>query len=327
MTAPPPTAAPPAVDMTTRAGALTLKNPMLTASGTFGYAVELHSLTDLSRLGGVVTKGISPRPRFGNPTPRMCETASGMINSIGLENVGVEGFATGKAPALSQLDTSVWVNFFGETFDEYVECAAGLDRVAREVGGVHALEMNISCPNIKKGGVEFGTQPSVAGELVRACRAVTGLPLWVKLTPNITDIVALARAVVDAGADGLSIINTITAMGVDVRTRRPRIATVFGGLSGPAIKPIALRMVYQVARAGLGVPICGIGGIRTAEDAAEFLVAGATCVQVGTQSFADPDCAARLVGDLARLAAELGVARVADLVGTLRADREPICPR
>lgn len=326
MTAAPPTAAP-AVDMTTRAGALTLKNPVLTASGTFGYAVELANLTELSCLGGVVTKGISPRPRFGNPTPRMCETASGMINSIGLENVGVEGFARDKAPALSRLDTSVWVNFFGETFDEYVECAAGLDRVAREVGGVHALEMNISCPNIKKGGVEFGTQPQVAGELVAACRSVTRLPLWVKLTPNITDIVALARAVTDAGADGLSIINTITAMGVDVRTRRPRIATVFGGLSGPAIKPIALRMVYQVARAGLGVPICGIGGIRTAEDAAEFLVAGATCVQVGTQSFADPDCAAALVDDLARLAAELGVSRIADLVGTLRADREPICPR
>ena len=315
-----------AVDMTTRFGSLTLKNPILTASGTFGYAIELAHLTDLSKLGGIATKGISPRPRFGNPTPRMCETASGMINSIGLENVGVQGFREVKAPALAKIDTCVVVNFFGETFDEYVECAAGLDVVAREVGGVHALEMNISCPNIKKGGVEFGTVPSVAADLVRACKAVTGLPMWVKLTPNITDIVALARAIVDAGADGLSIINTITAMGVNVRTRRPRIATVFGGLSGPAIKPIALRMVYQVARQKLGVPICGIGGIRTAEDAAEFLIAGATCVQVGTESFADPNCGARLVDELAALAAELGVSKIADLVGTLETSFEPISP-
>ncbi len=306
------------IDMTTRFGALTLRNPILTASGTFGYAKEFESLTDLTALGGVVTKGISPRPRFGNPTPRMCETASGMINSIGLENVGVTGYREAKAPYLAALDTTVVVNFFGETFDEYVECAEGLDAVARDVGGVDALEMNISCPNVKKGGVEFGTDPQVAGKLVAACRAVTELPLWVKLTPNITDIVALARAVVENGADGLSLINTISAMGVNVRTRRPRIATVFGGLSGPAIKPIALRMTYQVARADLGVPICAIGGIRSAEDVAEFLVAGATAVQVGTQSFADPDCAARMVGELAQLGAELGVSAVSDLIGTLR---------
>jgi dihydroorotate dehydrogenase (NAD+) catalytic subunit len=315
------------MDLTTRFGSLTLRNPVLTASGCFGYAREFERLLDLSRLGGVVTKGISPRPRFGNPVPRMCETASGMINSIGLENVGVHGYREQKAPYLSGLDTAVVVNFFGETFDEYVECAAGLDAVAREVGGVDALEMNISCPNIKKGGVEFGTIPSVAGELVRACRAVTELPLWVKLTPNITDIVALARAVVDNGADGLSVINTITAMGIDVRTRRPRIATVFGGLSGPAIKPIALRMVYQVARAGLGVPICGIGGIRNAEDVAEFLIAGASAVQVGTQSFAEPDAATRIIDELVALGARLGVDHVADLVGTLRTDVEPISPR
>ena len=309
------------IDMRVQFGALSLKNPILVASGTFGYAVELAHLARLDRLGGIATKGISPRPRFGNPTPRMCETASGMINSIGLENVGVEGYARHKAPGLARAGTCVVVNFFGETFDEYVECAAGLDRVAREVGGVDALEMNISCPNIKKGGVEFGTVPSVAADLVRACKAVTALPMWIKLTPNITDIVALAAAVVDAGADGLSIINTISAMGIDVRTRRPRIATVFGGLSGPAIKPIALRMVYQVARARLGVPICGIGGIVTAEDAAEFLVAGATAVQVGTQNFADPGGAVRLIDELAALGVELGVERIADLVGTLDASR------
>jgi dihydroorotate dehydrogenase (NAD+) catalytic subunit len=305
------------VDMTTRFGSLTLRNPILTASGTFGYAREFERLTDLARLGGVATKGISPRPRHGNPVPRMCETASGMINSIGLENVGLEGFRAEKAPYLASIDTAVVVNFFGETFDEYVECAAGLDAIAREVGGVDALEMNISCPNIKKGGLQFGTDPKVAADLVRACRKITDLPIWVKLTPNVTDIVAIARAVVDAGADGLSLINTITAMGVDLRTRRPRVATVFGGLSGPAIKPVALRMVYQVARAGLGVPICGIGGISTAEDAAEFLVVGATAVQVGTQNFVDPDCAARMVGELESLAAEMGAKEIGDLVGTL----------
>ncbi|MCG8420967.1 MAG: dihydroorotate dehydrogenase [Proteobacteria bacterium] len=316
-----------AIDLSVQFGALALKNPILTASGTFGYAAEFEALTDVDALGGVVTKGISPRPRFGNPVPRMCETASGMINSIGLENVGLEGFRRDKAPYLGSLDTCAVVNFFGETFDEYVECAAGLDAIARDVGGVDALEMNISCPNIKKGGVEFGTDPHVARALVQACRQVTDLPMWVKLTPNITDIVALARAVVEGGADGLSIINTITAMGVDVRKRRPRIATVFGGLSGPAIKPIALRMVYQVARADLGVPICGIGGIATAEDVAEFLVAGATAVQVGTANFADPDCAVRIIGDLSALASELEVGRIADLIGTLRTDFEPICPK
>ncbi len=306
------------VDLTTHFGALTLRNPILTASGTFGYGREFDRLTDLSALGGIATKGISPRPRFGNPVPRMCETASGMINSIGLENVGLEGFRSEKAPYLASIDTAVVVNFFGETFDEYVECAEGLDTIAREVGGVDALEMNISCPNVKKGGLQFGTDPAVAAELVRACRAVTDLPLWVKLTPNVTDVVAVARAVVEAGADGLSLINTLTAMGVDVRSRKPRVATVFGGLSGPAIKPVALRMVYQVAKAGLGVPICGIGGIASAEDAAEFLVVGATAVQVGTQNFVDPNSAARMVGELGALAAELGVARVGDLVGSLR---------
>jgi dihydroorotate dehydrogenase (NAD+) catalytic subunit len=306
------------MDLTTKFGSLTLSNPVLTASGTFGYASEFEELTDLDKLGGVVTKGISPRPRHGNPTPRMCETASGMINSIGLENVGVDAFLGDKLPFLKSISARCVVNFFGETFDEYVECAARLDEGNRAAGGgIDALEMNISCPNVKKGGVEFGTDPKVAGALVKQCRAATELPLWVKLTPNITDVVALARAVADNGADGFSIINTIKAMGVDVRTRRPRIGTVFGGLSGPAIKPVALRMVYEVARADLGLPICGMGGIRNAEDAAEFLIAGATAIQVGTQSFADPDCAAKLVDELARLGTELGVDRVSDLVGSL----------
>ena len=304
------------VAMAVKFGAIELANPVLCASGTCGYGQELAEFTDLSSLGGIVTKGISPRPRAGNPPPRMCETAAGMINSIGLENVGLATFAASKLPYLRGLSIRVVANFFGETFDEYVECAAGLTAAAA-AGGLDALEMNISCPNVKKGGVEFGTDPRVAGELVRACRAVTHLPLWVKLTPNVTDVVGLARAVVDAGADGLSLINTLSAMAIDARRRRPRIATTFGGLSGPAIKPVALRMVYRVAQAGLGVPICGIGGIACGEDAAEFLLAGATAVQVGTQTFVDPDAGARVARELAAFCVEEGVASVAELVGAL----------
>ena len=307
------------IDLGVRFGSLELASPVLTASGTFGYAREFAALTDLSALGGVVTKGISPRPRAGNPPPRICEVTAGMINSIGLENVGVADFTRDKLPFLAGLPVAVVVNFFGETFDEYVECAAALCAAARACGGhaIDALEMNISCPNVKKGGVEFGTDPKVAGDLVRACRAVCDRPLWVKLTPNVTDVVALARAVVDAGADGLSLINTLRALAIDLRTRRPRVATTFGGLSGPAIKPVALRMVHEVARAGLGVPVCGIGGIMTGEDAAEFLVAGATAVQVGTASFVDPGAAVRITGELAAVCARLDVDRAADLVGTL----------
>src|SRR5438105_2979337 len=225
--------------------------PIWTASGTFGYGKELEPYLDLKSLGGICTKGISPKPRGGNPLPRICETASGMINSIGLENVGVAGFAEKKLPFLRSAGTRVVVNFFGETVDEYVACGAALDALE----GVDALEMNVSCPNIKKGGVEFGTDPQVLADLVRACRPVIKKPLLVKLTPNCTDVVVLARAAVDGGADGLAVINTLSAMGIDARRRRPRIATVFGGLSGPAIKPIALRMVYQVHCALPKVPI------------------------------------------------------------------------
>jgi dihydroorotate dehydrogenase (NAD+) catalytic subunit len=286
---------------------------VLTASGTFGYAQEFEDLTSLQALGGVVTKGISPKPRFGNPPPRICETASGMLNSIGLENVGVEGFAREKLPFLRTCGTRVLVNFFGTTFDEYVDCGASL----AEMEGVDGLEMNVSCPNIKAGGIEFGRDPSVLGELVKACRAVIRKPLWVKLTPNTSDIVALARACADSGADAVSVINTVTGMAIDARTRRPRIATVFGGLSGPAIKPIALRMVYQVHRAGIPIPICGIGGIQTGTDAVEFLLAGARCVQIGTQNFVDPATAERVVRELEDHCRAMEVADIGELVGAL----------
>jgi dihydroorotate dehydrogenase (NAD+) catalytic subunit len=302
------------VSLQIETGRVSFRNPILTASGTFGYGREFEALTDLSTIGGLVTKGISPLPRFGNQTPRICETASGMLNSIGLENVGVDGFERDKLPYLRTTGTRVLVNFFGTTFDEYVDCGARLSRLS----GVDALEMNVSCPNIKAGGIEFGTDPRVLGELVRACRAVVDKPLWIKLTPNTSDIVALAKACADHGADGLSIINTITGMAIDVRTRRPKIATIFGGLSGPAIKPIALRMVFQVRRAGVPLPISGIGGIQDATDAMEFFLAGASTVQVGTQNFVDPDAAGRIVRDLtARCAAE-GISDIRELIGALQ---------
>jgi len=317
VTAPPSSttaAAPSAPRLALESGGLSLKNPILTASGTFGYAREFESLTEVGALGGVVTKGISPKPRFGNATPRICETASGMLNSIGFDNLGVEGFRTEKLPYLKTLGTRVVVNFFGVTFDDYLSCGEAL----ASMDGVDALEMNVSCPNIKAGGIEFGTEPRVLGELVRACRPLIRKPLWIKLTPNTSDIVALARACADNGADGLSIMNTITGMAIDARTRRPKIATVFGGLSGPAIKPIALRMVHQVFRAGVPLPISGIGGIQDATDVVEFLLAGASTVQIGTQNFADPDTACRIVRDLQDLLAADGVTDVRELVGALR---------
>jgi dihydroorotate dehydrogenase (NAD+) catalytic subunit len=297
-----------------RFAGLDCASPIWTASGTFGYAKEFAEHLDFPSLGGIVTKGISPRPRGGNPLPRICETASGMINSIGLENVGVDGFAEKKLPFLRTIGTHVVVNFFGETVDEYVACGGALDAL----DGVSALEMNVSCPNVKKGGVEFGVDPAVLRELVRACRAATKKPLLVKLTPNTTDVVALARAAMEGGADGLSVINTISAMAIDARRRRPRIATVFGGLSGPAIKPVALRMVYQIHRALPDAPISGIGGIASGEDVVEFLLAGATTVQVGTQSFAEPSAAARIQRELTAFLVEEKVGDVGELIGALR---------
>jgi dihydroorotate dehydrogenase (NAD+) catalytic subunit len=296
-----------------RCGGIDFKNPVLTASGTFGYGKEFEGLISLPALGGLVTKGISPKPRFGNPAPRIYETAAGMLNSIGLENVGVEGFANGKLPYLRTCGTKVLVNFFGTTFDEYVSCGEELGKL----DGIDGLEMNVSCPNIKAGGIEFGREARVLGELVRACRNVISKPLWVKLTPNTSDIVALARACAESGADAVSVINTITGMAIDPYTRKPRLATIFGGLSGPAIKPIALRMVYQIHRAGLGIPICGIGGIQTGLDAVEFLLAGASVVQIGTQNFIDPASAERIVREIEDFCRQQSVGDVGELVGAL----------
>jgi dihydroorotate dehydrogenase (NAD+) catalytic subunit len=306
-------------------GGLRLRSPILTASGCFAYGQQFTQFMDplggMGRIGGLSTKGISPLPRHGNPVPRIFETAAGMLNSIGLENVGCEAFLTEKLPFLAELGVSVWVNFFGTDFETYVECARTLSEGSRQRfgvdGGIAVLEMNISCPNIKKGGIEFGTVPEVAHRLTRACVEVSEIPIVVKLSPNVSDIVAMADAVKQAGAAGVSLINTITGMAIDVRTRRSRIATTYGGLSGPAIKPVALRMVHQVAQALPGFPICGMGGILSGEDALEFLIAGAHCVQLGTINFSEPAAALRVTDELRDLMATLGIRRVADAISTL----------
>lgn len=304
----------PRVDLSMTVCGVSFATPVLSASGTYGYGLETAPLVDPAALGGVVTKGISPTPRKGNPPPRICETAAGMLNSIGLENVGVERFATEKVPPLVAAGATIVANFFGDDEDEYVACAAALDKIE----GVSTLELNISCPNVAHGGMRYGTDPALAGKLVGLCRAATSKPLWAKLTPNVTDVVAVARACVEAGADGLSLINTLSGIGIDVRTRRPRLGNVFGGLSGPAIKPVALRMVHQVHAANLGVPLVGIGGITTGEDALEFILAGASLVQVGTASFSEPTAMLRITAELEQWCTELGATRLADLVGTLQ---------
>lgn len=304
-------------DLGVQFGPLALPHPILTASGCFAYGQQFGAFMDLRQLAGICTKGISPEPRLGNPLPRICETASGMLNSIGLENVGVDDFLAEKLPYLADVGLSVWVNFFGEDMDRYVECAQRLD--AGRDRGIDVLEMNISCPNIKKGGIEFGTVPEVAHELTRRCVAATQIPIVVKLSPNAGDIVGMAQAVAEAGATGVSLINTITGMAVDVRKRAPRIATMYGGLSGPAIKPVALRMVHQVAQALPQLPISGMGGIMSGEDALEFLMAGARTVQVGTGNFATPDRALRVLEELRTLMAELCIATVDEAVGCIEA--------
>ena len=273
----------PAADLRVSLGPLALNNPVMTASGTFGYGAEFSSLVDLHRLGAVVVKGISLVPRPGNPPPRIVETSCGMLNAIGLENVGLERFLSDKMPWLRTLRTRVIVNILGDSVEEYAELA----RALAAAPGIDGLEVNISCPNVKKGGVAFGTVPEMAAAVTRAVREASTLPLIVKLSPNVTDIVAMARAVADSGADAISLINTLIGMAIDARTRRPRLANVIGGLSGPAVKPVALRMVWQVASA-VAIPVVGIGGIGTAEDAIEFLLAGATAVQVGTANFYNP---------------------------------------
>jgi len=300
-----------AVDLRVELGGLALRNPVLTASGTFGYGSELAPFLDLRRLGGIVSKSLTLEPRSGNLPPRIAETASGMLNAIGLENVGVEAFLRDKLPLLPE-GVVVVASVFGTAVEQYAEACKRLSADERVAG----LEVNASCPHVKSGGIEFGQDPALLAGLVRASRRATTRPLLVKLSPNVTSIAEMARVCEAEGADGISLINTLQALDVDVETRRPRLGNVLGGLSGPAILPVALRMVWQASRA-VRLPICGIGGIRTAEDAIKFLLCGATAVQVGTASYLEPDVAARIVDGIARYAARQGVARVAELVGAL----------
>ncbi len=301
------------VNMQVEIAGITLRNPIMPASGTFGYGEEYAPYLDLNSLGAIVTKGLSLNPKAGNNTPRVCETVGGMLNAIGLQNVGIEQFIYQKMPFLKQFDTPVIVNFFGNTQDEYGEVAARLD----ELPGVAGLEMNISCPNVKHGGIIFGTDPKAAFAAVASVRKRTSKPLIVKLTPNVTDIQVTARAAEEAGADAISLINTLTGMAVDVKTRRPRLANTIGGLSGPAIRPIAVRLVHQVVQA-VKIPVIGIGGISRAMDALEFLIVGATAVQVGTANFVDPNAMATIIADLETFCIEEGIEDINELIGSLK---------
>jgi dihydroorotate dehydrogenase (NAD+) catalytic subunit len=302
------------VVLATRVGTLALANPVMAASGTFGYGLDLLEFCPPERLGAVVSKGLSPRPRIGNPPPRIVETAAGMINAIGLQNIGVEAFCRDALPELRRRGATVAVNVFGERMEEYVEVI----RRCEEAGGVAAYELNVSCPNVVAGGIEFGHDPAQLERLTALCRQATPRPLWVKLSPNAPDLIGTGRAAVAGGADALTLINTLRAMAIDADRRRPVLATKCGGLSGPAIKPIALRMVWEVHRALPEVPLVGIGGIGTGRDVAEFLLAGASAVQVGTAIFRDPGAPLRILAELEAFCAEHGVAEVGELIGGLQ---------
>jgi dihydroorotate dehydrogenase (NAD+) catalytic subunit len=289
-----------------------LRNPVIAASGTFAYGVEFAALLDLNALGGLVVKGLSREPIEGNPAPRVYETAAGMINSIGLQNVGVRAFVAEKLPALAKLRTAVFANIFGYQTEDYVEVA----RVLEDHEGLAGYELNVSCPNTKHGGIYFSSDPRLLGEVVSAVKRVVRRPLMVKLSPNVAAIEPLARAAEESGADALSLVNTFVALAIDAHTRRPRIGAGFGGLSGPAIKPIALRLVCQAARS-VKIPVIGLGGISTGEDAAEFLIAGAQAVQVGTATFWDPQSPARVARELGEFLEREGIGNVKEIVGTL----------
>lgn len=298
------------VDLRVSIGSLELRSPVMPASGTFGSGREYADLVDLSRLGAIVTKGVSLEPWPGNPQPRIVETASGMLNSIGLQNPGVEAFCANDLPWLAAQGLAVIVNVSGHSVDEYVAVAKRLDREP----AVSALELNVSCPNVDAGGMQFGTSCEAAASVTAAVRATTSKPLVVKLSPNVGDIAAIARSVEGAGADAVSLINTLLGMAIDVETQRPVLARRVGGLSGPAIKPVALRMVWDVYEA-VRVPVIGMGGIASAHDAVEFMLAGATAVAVGTANFVDPAAMTRILDGVEAYCRERGVARVADLVG------------
>jgi len=298
--------------MAVNIGRLALRNPIMTASGTFGYGEEYASFVDLNRLGAVIVKGLSLEPRVGNPPPRLAETPCGLLNAIGLQNIGVKSFIDEKLPFLKDFSTEIIANIFGETLDEYAKVA----EILTAAGGLSALEVNISCPNVKKGGIAFGSSPDMAAEVTRRVKEATDLPVIMKLSPNVTDIGLIAESVESAGADALSLINTLTGMSVDVERRKPHLYNVTGGLSGPAIKPVALRMVWQVVNR-VRIPVIGLGGIMTARDALEFLIVGAKAVQIGTASFVDPCAAMKILEGIEEYLREHAFADISDLIGTL----------
>jgi dihydroorotate dehydrogenase (NAD+) catalytic subunit len=299
-------------DLTVEIAGIKLRNPVMTASGTFGYGSEFADYMDLESIGAIITKGLSLRPKAGNRTPRIVETPAGMLNAIGLQNVGIDAFISEKLPFLRKINTPVIVNVYGNSLEEYGELAERIDKIPE----VAAIEVNISCPNVKQGGIVFGTDPKAAFEVVALVRESTIKPVIVKLSPNVTNVVEMAQASIDAGADAVSLINTLTGMAIDLEKRRPVLANVTGGLSGPAIKPVALRMVWQVAKA-VAVPVIGIGGITSARDALEFIVAGATAVQIGTANFLDPKAAQTIASDMERYLSENGISHIKDIIGTL----------
>ena len=304
------------MDLSVRIGSLALKNPLMTASGCFGYGLEYADIVDLSSLGAVVVKGLFLKEREGHPPPRIVETPSGMLNAIGLQGIGVHRFIREKMPELRRRGAVVVVNVCGRSLDEYVE----VSRMLSDVEGVAALELNISCPNIKEGGIQFGCDLASTREVVSAVRKATRLPLIPKLTPNVTSVASFARAAEESGADAVSLVNTFLAMVIDVETRRPALSNVMGGLSGPAIRPIAVRMVYECAQQ-VRIPIIGMGGISNARDVLEFLIAGATAVQVGTANFIDPFIWPKLLSGVEDYMARHRVERVVDLVGTMEERR------
>ena len=300
-------------DLRVKIGALELKNPVLTASGTFGYGREFSSLIDLDLLGGIVVKGVSLKPREGNPPPRIVETPCGMLNAIGLANVGLENFLNEKLPWLQGLNTAVIVNIYGHTVEEYGAVAAGLSGVK----GISAIEVNISCPNVEQGGMAFGTDPDMSAKVTERVVKETDKPVIVKLSPNVTDIRKIAVAAADAGADALSLTNTLTGMAIDIERRVPKLANISGGLSGPAIRPVSLFMVHQVVRA-VKIPVIGVGGIVDYRDALEFLIAGARAIQIGTANFVDPRASLDIIEGLRIFCQDKGIDRIEDVIGTLK---------
>ena len=295
-------------DMNVKLGSLELKNPVMTASGTFGYGMEFEPFMDVNRLGGIIVKGLSLRPRQGNPVPRLVETPCGMLNAIGLANLGLECFLKEKLPWLKGLNTCVIVNIYGHTIDEYGKLAKELNGL----DGIHGVEVNISCPNVASGGMAFGTDPAVSAKVTESVKKNIDKPVIVKLSPNVTDIRVIARAVEAAGADVLSLINTLTGMAIDIDTLKPRLANLSGGLSGPAIKPVAVNMVYQVVKS-VDIPVIGVGGIMDHRDALEFLLAGAKAVQIGTANFVNPCAAIDIIEGLEVFCLEKNISRIADL--------------